>query len=174
MFRVSAASMPLPWLGNERQFCAKGGHVPALFTRHCAELNIRLAAHIAGATVDTIASLAERSSLAQSTLSRNLRILGKAGLIEIATVEVDLRRRAVWLTEQGPQAGRSDAGLAEGSQGALGNHLAAACGRTRRRDRRAPIALDLAFSLACAPGRPQPDRGRAAGNFPTSTTARPI
>ena len=93
---------------------------------HCAGLNIRRAAreitkfldarlakeglslaqfglltHIAGAADDTIAGLAERSGLDQSTLSRNLRHLETAGLIEIAAVEADLRRRAVWLTEHG-------------------------------------------------------------------------
>jgi DNA-binding MarR family transcriptional regulator len=57
--------------------------------------------HIASARDDTIGSLAERSGLDQSTLSRNLRPLEAAGLIEIVTVEADLRRRAVWLTEQG-------------------------------------------------------------------------
>jgi DNA-binding MarR family transcriptional regulator len=34
-------------------------------------------------------------------LSRNLRHLESAGLIEIVAVEADLRRRAVWLTETG-------------------------------------------------------------------------
>jgi DNA-binding MarR family transcriptional regulator len=92
----------------------------------CAGLNVRLAArriarfldmrlaqtgfslaqfglliHIAGAQDDTIGSLADRSGLDQSTLSRNLRPLEAAGLIEIVTVEADLRRRAVWLTERG-------------------------------------------------------------------------
>lgn len=60
-----------------------------------------LLVHIASAQDDTIGSLAERSGLDQSTLSRNLRPLETAGLIEIAIVERDLRRRAVWLTEQG-------------------------------------------------------------------------
>jgi len=94
--------------------------------RACAGLNIRLAArritrfleermqeadmslaqfgllaHIAAAGDDTIGALAERSGLDQSTLSRNLRGLERAGLIEIAVVEEDLRRRAVWLTEAG-------------------------------------------------------------------------
>jgi DNA-binding MarR family transcriptional regulator len=93
---------------------------------HCAGLNVRRAAreitkffdarlakeglslaqfglltHIAGAADDTIAELAERSGLDQSTLSRNLRHLETAGLIEIAAVERDLRQRAVWLTEGG-------------------------------------------------------------------------
>lgn len=93
---------------------------------HCVGLNARLAArqisrfldqrlaqtglslaqfglltHIAGAQDDTIGALAERSGLDQSTLSRNLRHLETAGLVEIVSVETDLRRRAVWLTEQG-------------------------------------------------------------------------
>lgn len=92
----------------------------------CAGMNIRLAArritrflegrmegtalsiaqfglmtHIAAAGDDTIGVLAERSGLDQSTLSRNLRSLERAGLVEIAIVEKDLRRRAVWLTEAG-------------------------------------------------------------------------
>jgi len=45
------------------------------------------------------AQLAQRSGLDQSTLSRNLRMLEADGLIEIAVVETDLRRRAVWLTK---------------------------------------------------------------------------
>jgi len=61
-----------------------------------------LMTHIAAAAGDdTIGSLAERAGLDQSTLSRNLRGLEQAGLIEIAIVEQDLRRRAVWLTEKG-------------------------------------------------------------------------
>jgi DNA-binding MarR family transcriptional regulator len=60
-----------------------------------------LMAHIAAAGDDTIGALAGRSGLDQSTLSRNLRHLERAGLIEIAVVETDLRRRAVWLTEAG-------------------------------------------------------------------------
>src|SRR5260370_37957317 len=50
---------------------------------------------------DTLGALARRTGLEQSTLSRNLRTLEAAGLIEIATVETDQRRRAVWLTETG-------------------------------------------------------------------------
>ena len=60
-----------------------------------------LMAQIAGADDDTLSALALRTGLEQSTLSRNLRTLEKEGLIEIATVERDLRRRAVWLTETG-------------------------------------------------------------------------
>ena len=60
-----------------------------------------LMTHIAAARDDTIGALAGHTDLDQSTLSRNLRGLERAGLVEIAVVEKDLRRRAVWLTEQG-------------------------------------------------------------------------
>ena len=95
-------------------------------TETCAGTNIRLAArritrflearmrdsglslaqfalmsHIAAAREGTVGDLAERTDLDQSTLSRNLRGLEKAGLVELVMVEKDLRRRAVWLTEMG-------------------------------------------------------------------------
>jgi DNA-binding MarR family transcriptional regulator len=60
-----------------------------------------LMAQIAVADDDTLGALARRTGLDQSTLSRNLRRLEGEGLIEIAMVEADLRRRAVWLTETG-------------------------------------------------------------------------
>jgi DNA-binding MarR family transcriptional regulator len=60
-----------------------------------------LMAQIAALSDDTLGALARRSGLDQSTLSRNLRTLEGEGLIEIAVVETDLRRRAVWLTETG-------------------------------------------------------------------------
>lgn len=50
---------------------------------------------------DRMAAIAGRAGLDPSTLSRNLRALERDGLIEIATVEKDLRRRTVWLTESG-------------------------------------------------------------------------
>jgi DNA-binding MarR family transcriptional regulator len=62
---------------------------------------LALMAQIAAAEDDTLGGLAARSGLEQSTLSRNLRPLENAGLIEIAAVESDLRRRAAWLTETG-------------------------------------------------------------------------
>ena len=62
---------------------------------------IALMAQIAAAEDVTLGALARRSGLEQSTLSRNLRRLESEGLIEIAVVESDLRRRAVWLTETG-------------------------------------------------------------------------
>jgi DNA-binding MarR family transcriptional regulator len=60
-----------------------------------------LMAQIAATTDDTLGALAQRTGLDQSTLSRNLRALEAEGLVEIATVESDLRRRMVWLTETG-------------------------------------------------------------------------
>jgi DNA-binding MarR family transcriptional regulator len=69
-----------------------------------------LMAQVAAARDDTLGGLAERTGHDQSTLSRNLRGLEAAGLVEIAMVDGDLRRRAVWLTEQG--ARRLEAALA--------------------------------------------------------------
>ena len=60
-----------------------------------------LMAQVAAAADDTLGALARSTGLEQSTLSRNLRTLEGQGLIEIAGVESDLRRRAVWLTETG-------------------------------------------------------------------------
>lgn len=60
-----------------------------------------LMAQIATLADDTLGALAERTGLEQSTLSRNLKILERDGLIEIAVMEKDQRRRAVWLTETG-------------------------------------------------------------------------
>jgi DNA-binding MarR family transcriptional regulator len=60
-----------------------------------------LMAEIASATDDTITALAEQMGLDQSTLSRTLRTLESEGLVEIAVVESDQRKRMVWLTETG-------------------------------------------------------------------------
>lgn len=60
-----------------------------------------LMALVATAEDDRLGALARRAGLDQSTLSRNLQGLARAGLVEIAMVEKDQRRRAVWLTETG-------------------------------------------------------------------------
>jgi DNA-binding MarR family transcriptional regulator len=60
-----------------------------------------LMAQIAAAPDDTLGAMAERTGLDQSTLSRNLRGLETAGLVEIAITGEDQRRRVVWLTEEG-------------------------------------------------------------------------
>jgi DNA-binding MarR family transcriptional regulator len=56
---------------------------------------------IAAATDDTLSALAADAGLDPSTLTRNLQGLEKLGLVEIASVEADQRKRAVWLTEAG-------------------------------------------------------------------------
>lgn len=56
---------------------------------------------IASARNDTLGALAEAAGLDQSTLTRNLEILERAGWVEIVTAEKDRRKRAVWLTETG-------------------------------------------------------------------------
>ncbi|MFC3228205.1 MarR family winged helix-turn-helix transcriptional regulator [Marinibaculum pumilum] len=56
---------------------------------------------IASAPDDTIGGLAARAGLDQSTLSRTVEGLVRAGLAEVVTAEKDRRRRAVWLTEAG-------------------------------------------------------------------------
>jgi DNA-binding MarR family transcriptional regulator len=63
-----------------------------------------LMAHIAAAADDTVNALVKHTGLDQTTLSRNLHALERIGLVEIATVERDLRRRAVWLTEKGARS----------------------------------------------------------------------
>jgi DNA-binding MarR family transcriptional regulator len=63
-----------------------------------------LMAQIAAARDDTLGELAQRTGLEQSTLSRNLQVLEAAGLIGIAALDKDARRRAVWLTKKGSQS----------------------------------------------------------------------
>jgi DNA-binding MarR family transcriptional regulator len=80
--------------------------ITKFFDREFAGIGLSLAqlglmAQIAAASDDTLGALARRVGLEQSTLSRNLRTLETDGLVEIAGVEGDLRRRAVWLTDAG-------------------------------------------------------------------------
>jgi|SRR5581483_3028532 len=72
-----------------------------LATTGLTAAQLGLMAQIAAASDDTLGALARRAGLDQSTLSRNLRTLESADLVEIAAIESDLRRRAVWLTEGG-------------------------------------------------------------------------
>jgi DNA-binding MarR family transcriptional regulator len=83
-----------------------------------------LMAQIATIADDTLASLARQTGLEQSTLSRNLRTLERSGLIEIAVVETDLRRRAVWLTETGARRLETAIPLWRKAHAKLANHLA--------------------------------------------------
>ena len=82
-----------------------------------------LMAQIAVAADDTLAGLARRIGLEQSTLSRNLRTLEAAALIEIAMVESDLRRRAVWLTETGARRLEAAIPIWRKAQARLAKHL---------------------------------------------------
>ncbi len=70
-----------------------------------------LMARIAAASDDSLGALAERSGLDPSTLSRNLQVLEREDLVEMAADEADSRRRAVRLTEEG--ARRLEAALVE-------------------------------------------------------------
>ena len=96
-----------------------------------------LMAQIVAAEDDTIGGLSESMELDQSTLSRNLKTFEAAGLIEIAIVETDLRRRAVWLTEEGarrldaatPFWRDAHAALAERMDASLAPQLAEATAR---------------------------------------------
>ena len=82
-----------------------------------------LMTEIAAADDDTVSALAARIGLDQSTLSRTLRTLEAEGLLEIAVVEADQRKRMVWLTEKG--ARRLEAALASWRQAhtRLAGHL---------------------------------------------------
>lgn len=88
--------------------------------------------HVAAAAEDTVGALADRLDLDPSTLSRNLRSLERAGLVEIAMVEQDQRRRAVWLTERG--ARRLETAI--DAWGDANDRLTQTLGRTRIRQLR--------------------------------------
>ena len=82
-----------------------------------------LMAQIAAAPDDTLGALAERTGLDQSTLSRNLRGLEAAGLVEIAIAGEDQRRRAVWLTEKGARSLEKAIPVWRDAHGALAERL---------------------------------------------------
>jgi DNA-binding MarR family transcriptional regulator len=82
-----------------------------------------LMARIAAASDDTLGGLAQRTGLDQSTLSRNLRTLEGQGLVEIAMVETDLRRRVVWLTETGARRLEAAIPLCRAANAKLARHL---------------------------------------------------
>ncbi|OIQ63938.1 MarR family protein [mine drainage metagenome] len=57
-------------------------------------------AHLASTQDDSLGALARRTGIDPSTLTRNLQVLARQGLVEIA-VQGDSRRKLVWLTEIG-------------------------------------------------------------------------
>ena len=102
--RTDAISLVESCAGLNSRLVAR--RITQFLEREIADSGLTLAqlglmAQIAAASDDTIGAIASRTGLDQSTLSRNLRGLEAEGLIEIAIVDSDLRRRAVWLTETG-------------------------------------------------------------------------
>jgi DNA-binding MarR family transcriptional regulator len=69
-----------------------------------------------------ISTLAETQQLDRTTLSRNLAVLERAGLVAIAAGD-DLRARTVSLTEQGAQALDAAAPLWDAAQARIAEHL---------------------------------------------------
>jgi DNA-binding MarR family transcriptional regulator len=95
----------------------------ALAASGLSAAQLGLMALIAAAADDTLGALARRAGLDQSTLSRNLRTLEAEGLVEVAMVESDLRRRAVWLTETGARRLEAAIPLWRRAQGDLARHV---------------------------------------------------
>jgi DNA-binding MarR family transcriptional regulator len=101
---TDAASLIEVCAGANSRLAAR--RITQFFDRELAPIGLSLSqlglmAQIAAASDDTLGALARRMSLEQSSLSRNLRTLETEGLVEIANVDGDLRRRAVWLTDAG-------------------------------------------------------------------------
>jgi DNA-binding MarR family transcriptional regulator len=102
--RTDAAALVDSCAGWNSRLAAR--RITQFLDREMASLGLTVAqvglmAQIAVISDDRLGVLAQRTGLDQSTLSRNLRTLEGEGLIEIAAVETDLRRRAAWLTETG-------------------------------------------------------------------------
>lgn len=104
MLRTDAAEAAKDCAGWNARLAAR--RISAFLDERMAASGLSIAqfglmALIASAQDDTLAALAARAGLDPSTLSRNLDGLARAGWVEIASVEADRRRRAVWLTESG-------------------------------------------------------------------------
>ncbi len=102
--RTDAARLIEVCAGANSRLAAR--RITQFFDREMAGTGLSLAqlglmAQIAATSDDTLGALAVRMGLEQSTLSRNLQTLESAGLVEIANVEGDLRRRMAWLTDAG-------------------------------------------------------------------------
>lgn len=126
--RRDAAALVESCAGCNARLAAR--HITAFLDRELAASGLGIAqlglmAQIATAADDTLGGLARRCGLEQSTLSRNLRTLQTQGLIEIAMVETDLRRRAVWLTEAGARRLEAAIPLWRHAQGKLARRLSA-------------------------------------------------
>jgi DNA-binding MarR family transcriptional regulator len=104
--RTDAAGLIEVCAGANSRLAAR--RITQFFDREMAGCGLSLAqlglmAQIAAASDDTLGALAARMGLEQSTLSRNLQTLESEGLVEIANVEGDLRRRIAWLTDAGAE-----------------------------------------------------------------------
>jgi DNA-binding MarR family transcriptional regulator len=102
--RTDAAAMVAECAGSNSRLAAR--LITQLLDNELAATGLSVAqlgllAHVAATSDDTLSALAQRTGHEQSTLSRNLRTLEDDGLVEIAAVEGNLRRRMVWLTEAG-------------------------------------------------------------------------
>lgn len=78
---------------------------------------------VASAPDDTLGGLAQRAGLDQSTMSRNIDQLARAGWVEVAAVAQDRRRRVVWLTEQGARRLQAALPLWRGAHRTLARRL---------------------------------------------------
>ena len=125
--RLDARAMVETCAGWNSRLAAR--RITQFFDRELAGTGLGVAqlglmAQIATAADDSLGALARSTGLEQSTLSRNLRTLEGPGLIEIAVVESDLRRRAVWLTEAGARRLEAAIPLWRKAQAKLARHLA--------------------------------------------------
>lgn len=82
-----------------------------------------LLAQIATQNDDSLTALAERTGIDQSTLSRNIKVLERDGLVEVAIFSPDQRRRAIWLTERGARALEAAIPLWREAQDELADHI---------------------------------------------------
>jgi DNA-binding MarR family transcriptional regulator len=130
--RTDARALVASCAGWNSRLAAR--RISQFLDRELAETGLSIAqlglmAQIAAAGDDTLGALARSTGLEQSTLSRNLRTLEGQGLIEIAVVETDLRRRAVWLTETGARRLEAAIPLWREAQATLAKRLSPALPR---------------------------------------------
>lgn len=127
--RADAAALVAACPGVNARLAAR--RISQFLDRELAETGLTgaqlgLMAQIATIPDDSLGALARRTGLEQSTLSRNLRTLEGEGLVEIATVHADLRRRAVWLTETGARRLEAALPVWQRAQWKLSNRVSSA------------------------------------------------
>ncbi len=164
---MSVASQPRKTLRNDARALVEGcagwnsrlaaRRISQFLDREMAVLGLSAAqlglmAQIAVISDDTLGALAQRTGLDQSTLSRNLRTLEADGLIEIAIVEADQRRRIVWLTESGARRLEAAIPLWRAAQAKLSKRLSPDLAR-RLAERAEALAEEPAPMRAPSPSR---------------------